>query len=168
MIALLLGFALVADVPAPAARDQGGLRVIVLTDISSLTAGVAEPDDGQSLIRFMLYANEFDAQALVATSNLGHGQKTHPEMIGRVVDAYGAVLPNLRRHDPRYPPVESLRRVIKAGQPVAGLKLPVDRSVGERKDTDASEAIIEAVDRPDPRPVWVLIWGGSADLAQAL
>lgn len=28
--------------------------------------------------------------------------------------------------------------------------------------------IIRVVDRPDPRPVWVLIWGGSADLAQAL
>ena len=24
------------------------------------------------------------------------------------------------------------------------------------------------MDRPDPRPVWVVIWGGSADLAQAL
>src|SRR5262249_11288067 len=27
---------------------------------------------------------------------------------------------------------------------------------------------IAVVDRPDPHPVWVVIWGGSADLAQAL
>ena len=41
-------------------------------------------------------------------------------------------------------------------------------SVGQGKDTEASEWIIRVVDRPDPRPVWVVIWGGSADLAQAL
>ena len=57
---------------------------------------------------------------------------------------------------------------IKAGQPVAGPKVPVTESVGEGKDTEASEWIIRVVDRPDPRPVWVVIWGGSADLAQAL
>ena len=28
--------------------------------------------------------------------------------------------------------------------------------------------IVEAVDHSDPRPVWVTIWGGAADLAQAL
>ena len=32
----------------------------------------------------------------------------------------------------------------------------------------ASAWIFQCVDRPDPRPVWVVIWGGSADLAQAL
>jgi hypothetical protein len=41
-------------------------------------------------------------------------------------------------------------------------------SVGEGKDTEASDWIIKCVDRPDSRPVWVVIWGGSADLAQAL
>jgi hypothetical protein len=42
---------------------------LVLTDISSLTAGVAEPDHGQSLVRLMLYANEFEIEGLIATSN---------------------------------------------------------------------------------------------------
>ena len=46
--------------------------------------------------------------------------------------------------------------------------VPVMESVGDGKDTEASEWIIRVVDRPDPRPVWVVIWGGSADLAQAL
>jgi hypothetical protein len=54
------------------------------------------------------------------------------------------------------------------GQPIAGPKVPVERSIGEGKDTEGSEWIIAVVDRPDPRPVWVVIWGGSADLAQAL
>ena len=66
------------------------------------------------------------------------------------------------------PPASGLAAVIKAGQPVAGPKTPVTESIGEGKDTEASNWIIRVVDRPDPRPVWVLIWGGSADLAQAL
>ncbi len=143
-------------------------RLVVLTDISSLTAGEAEPDDGQSLIRLMLYTNDFDIEGLVASSNLGHGQRVRPELIRRVVDAYGEVRPNLLLHDDRYPPAEGLRDGIKAGQPVAGPEVPVAESVGEGKDTEASEWIIRVVDRPDPRPVWVVIWGGSADLAQAL
>ena len=75
--------------------SPGRPRLVVLTDISSLTAGEAEPDDGQSLIRLMLYTNEFDIEGLVASSNLGHGQKVRPELIRRVVDAYeqGAAQP---------------------------------------------------------------------------
>jgi hypothetical protein len=40
--------------------------------------------------------------------------------------------------------------------------------VGAGKDTDASRLIIAAVDRPEQRPLWVTVWGGSTDLAQAL
>lgn len=143
-------------------------RLVVLTDVSSLTAGEAEPDDGQSLIRLMLYSNEFDIEGLVASSNMGHGRKVRPELIRQVVDAYGKARPNLLLHDDRYPPAETLREVIKAGQPIAGPEMPVAQSVGEGKDTEASEWIIRVVDQPDPRPVWVVVWGGSADLAQAL
>ncbi|MFO0888128.1 MAG: DUF1593 domain-containing protein [Isosphaeraceae bacterium] len=154
-----------ADQDTPTAER---IRIAVLTDISSLTPGVAEPDDGQSLIRLMLHANEFEIEALIATSNLGHGQETRPDLIGRVVDAYGRVQPNLLVHDRRYPPADRLRRCIKAGQPIAGPRLPVERSVGQDRDTEASQWIIGVADRPDPRPIWVVIWGGSADLAQAL
>ncbi len=143
-------------------------RLLVLTDISSLTAGVAEPDDGQSMIRLMLYTNEFDIEGLIASSNMGHGRKVRPDLIRRVLDAYGAVQPNLALHDRRYPPASKLAAVIKAGQPIATPKLPVERSIGEGKDTEASEWIIHVVDRADPRPLRVVIWGGSADLAQAL
>jgi len=154
----------VAAAPASAERT----RLIVLTDISSLRAGIAEPDDGQSMIRLMLYTNELDVEGLIATSNLGHGQATRPDLVRRVVDAFGAVRPNLLKHDGRYPPAASLAGRIAAGQPVAGLKLPVVESVGAGKDTEGSARIIRVVDAPDPRPVWVTIWGGSADLAQAL
>ena len=171
MRARVLCAALLAARPprrGPPRRRPEQPRLVVLTDISSLTAGEAEPDDGQSLIRLMLYTNEFDIEGLIASSNLGHGQRVRPELIRQVVDAYGKVRPNLLLHDARYPPAEGLRDGIKAGQPVAGPKVPVTESVGEGKDTEASDWIIRVVDRDDPRPVWVVIWGGSADLAQAL
>lgn len=153
---------------APLAQAPERPRVIVLTDITSVQAGVAEPDDGQSMVRLMLYTNELEIEGLIASSNLGHGQRVRPDLIGRVVDAYGAVQPNLARHDARYPAPGVLRERIKAGQPIAGPKVAVSESVGQGKETDASAWIIRVVDRPDPRPVWVVIWGGSADLAQAL
>jgi hypothetical protein len=40
--------------------------------------------------------------------------------------------------------------------------------VGEGKSSEGSRQIVEVVDRPDPRPVWVSIWGGANCLAQAL
>ena len=41
-------------------------------------------------------------------------------------------------------------------------------AVGEGKDSPASEALIQAVDKNDPRPLWVTAWGGPNVLAQAL
>ncbi|MCB1128715.1 MAG: DUF1593 domain-containing protein, partial [Verrucomicrobiae bacterium] len=38
-------------------------RVFVLTDISN------EPDDEESLVRFLVYANEYDIEGLVATTS---------------------------------------------------------------------------------------------------
>lgn len=143
-------------------------RVLVLTDISSLTSGVREPDDGQSLIRFLLFSNEFDVEGFVASSNLGHGQVVRPELIRQGIDAYAAVWPNLRRHMPGYPDPALLRDRVKEGQPIAGPKVPVEASVGEGKDTEGSNWIVRTAMSPDPRPLWILIWGGSADLAQAL
>ncbi|WP_435021467.1 nucleoside hydrolase-like domain-containing protein [Tundrisphaera sp. TA3] len=160
LLSLLLG----SPADAPPERP----RLVVLTDISSLKAGVAEPDDGQSLIRLMLYANDFDIEGLVASSNLGHGQAVRPDLIRRVVAAYGQARPSLVLHDDRYPPASHLDAAVKAGQPIAGPKVAIADGVGEGKDTEASDWIIRVADRPDPRPAWVLIWGGSTDLAQAL
>lgn len=143
-------------------------RVLVLTDISSLTTGVREPDDAQSLVRFLLFANEFEVEGIIATSNLRHGQTVRPELIRQEIEAYALVWPNLRRHAEGYPDPAQLRERVKAGQPVAGPNLPVEQSVGEGKDTEGSQWIIRAAAAPDNRPLWILIWGGSADLAQAL
>lgn len=165
----LYGLPLFLSLPARAQHQgQSKPRLLVLTDISSLSQQEGEPDDGQSLIRLMLYTNELDLEGLIATSNLGHGQRTRPELIRQVVETYGQVQANLVRNDKNYPPASRLLPLIKSGQPLAGPKVPLQQSIGEGKDTEASEWIIRVVDKKDLRPVWVSIWGGAADLAQAL
>ena len=74
---------------------------------------------------------------------------------------------NLRRHDPRYPTAEKLRSVTWEGRSGTYGK-PAEEILGEGKDSEASDAIIRLVDRPDPRPVWFCVWGGPCDLAQAI
>jgi hypothetical protein len=143
-------------------------RLLVLTDITSNTTRVREPDDAQSMVRLLAHANEFAIEGLIATSNLGHGQVTRPELIRELVDGYEKVLTNLRLHDPAYPDVATLRRGIKAGNPVADRDIPAEKCVGKGLDTEASEWIIARGDAPDARPLWITVWGGTADLAQAL
>ena len=143
-------------------------RLLVLTDITSLTPRVREPDDGQSLVRLMLYSNEIDIEGLIASSNLGHGQTCRPELIETVVTAYGQVRDALLQHDTGYPAAEQLLACIAAGQPVAGPTVRLEDSVGPEKDTAASAWIIQAARREDLRPLWIAVWGGTADLAQAL
>jgi len=171
---ILMLFALCAT-RLPAAENGRGSsatkvypRLFVFTDISSLQGGVREPDDAQSMIRLMLYSNQIDLEGLAASSNLKHGQLTRPELILEIIAAYEKDLPKLRAHDPAYPAASDLRALVCSGQPVAGPAIPVEKSIGDGKETDASRALIKAVDRNDPRPLWVAVWGGTADLAQAL
>ena len=143
-------------------------RVFILTDISSLAAGEREPDDGQSLVRLLLYSHALDLEGLAACSNLSHGQVVRPGLIRQAIDAYAQVRPNLLLHRPDFPSAEQLEPLVKSGQPTAGPAVRVNDSIGRGKDTEASDALIAAADRDDPRPLWVCAWGGTADLAQAL
>ncbi len=138
-------------------------RVIITTDISTLTADHGEPDDTQSMVRLMLYTCDLDVEGLVASSNMGHGRTVHDDYIASVVRAYGEVRHKLVRHRPEYPETGDLLSCVRAGSPDCGMG-----AIGEGHDTDGSNWIIRVVDKPDPRPVWVCIWGGPTDLAQAL
>ena len=138
-------------------EDPGRQRVIVLTDITN------EPDDQQSLVRFLVYANEFDVEGLIATTSVHLKNKVRPDKIEELVNAYDAVRGNLVRHARGYPESSSLKSMITSHQPLYGMQ-----GVGEGKDSDGSKLIISAVDRPDARPVWISIWGGANCLAQAL
>ena len=86
---------------------------------------------------------------------------SNPDYIRAIVRRYAKVRENLLLHDPRYPTAEHLLACVKAG-------LRERDPIGDGKDSDGSRWIISVVDRPDPRPVWITIWGGSRELAQAL
>src|SRR5581483_7945770 len=143
------------------ARSADRPRLVVLTDIGG------DPDDQQSMIRLMLYSNEFDIEGLIASAAGTPGELkkdvVRPELIREIVQAYGKVRDNLLQHAPGYPSEKHLLDCIKSGNPRRGTI-----SIGAGKDTEGSDWIIRVVDRHDLRPVHVAIWGGSTELAQAL
>ncbi|MCW6530476.1 DUF1593 domain-containing protein [Sphingomonas sp. MMSM20] len=154
---LLAGVALAIGGAAAAAAPDPKPRVLVLTDIGN------EPDDSESFVRLLLYANEFDIEGLVAVTSTWQRTRVQPQLLNERIDGYAQVLANLRRHADGYPAPAALKAVVRAGVADYGM-----RAVGDGKDTDGSRRIIEVVDRPDPRPIYIPMWGGAADLAQAL
>src|SRR3954469_19964493 len=90
-------------------------RVLVMTDIAN------EPDDQMSMVRFLVYANQFDVEGLVATTSTWMRNRIRPDVIQSLIDAYGAVQPNLLRHQPGFPTAAALRSVVASGQPAFGM-----------------------------------------------
>jgi hypothetical protein len=132
-------------------------RVLVLTDIEN------EPDDAMSLVRFLVYCNQWDVEGLVATTSVHQKNKVAAWRIREIVGAYGQVRDNLEKHEPGFPTAEYLLSRVREGRADYGMA-----AVGEGMDSGGSERIVEAVDRDDPRPLWVPVWGGPNCLAQAL
>lgn len=150
-------FLLVALVASSLAAAGDKPRVFVLTDIEN------EPDDAMSMVRFLTYANQFDIEGLVATTSLHQRARVAPQRIRQIVTAYAKVRDNLELHEPGFPTGEHLLPLVTEGLPVYGMQ-----GVGEGKDSPGSEMLIRAIDREDPRPLWVPVWGGPNVLAQAL
>lgn len=132
-------------------------RVIILTDIE------ADPDDTQSLVRLLLYANQIDLKGIVATTSCWMQEEVSPASIAKVVKAYGKVQSNLLKHEPDYPTADQLLSLIKSGLPQYGMT-----GVGAGMDSEGSDWIIQELQREDDRPLWVSVWGGVNTLAQAL
>ncbi len=128
-------------------------RVVVSTDI-----GGTDPDDFQSMVHLLVYADLFDIEGLVS-SPYGPGRREH---ILQVVDAYGNDLPNLKSHSDKYPTTDALQSLCKQG----AIDAPGASGVGQ--PTEGSDWIVQCARRDDPRPLHLLIWGGIEDLAQAL
>ena len=154
---LLLSFLLVVNTFALIAQQSQKLRVIVLTDIE------ADPDDTQSLIRFLLYSNQWNVEGLIATTSIHQKTRVAPESIEKVLSAYAKVHPNLIKHEKGYPTYDQLKAKVSTGLPVYGME-----GVGEGKDSKGSEWIVQALSKVDDRPIWFSVWGGPNVLAQAL
>lgn len=149
---LLLSLAIAAV--AVATEKQ---RLLVLTDIGG------DPDDQMSLVRLLTYANHIDIEGLVATPPGGATRPVNPQYLRSIVGAYGKVRDNLELHEPGFPSEAYLKERIASGLPLGDME-----AVGEGKDSEGSELLIDAVDSDDPRPLWVAVWGGPNVLAQAL
>jgi hypothetical protein len=145
-----------------AARAAERPRLAVLTDIGG------DPDDRQSMIRLMMYANEFQIEALVASAAGTPGELkeeiTRPELIVEIIDAYGRVLPQLKKHAEGWPEANELRSRVKSGNRERGRK-----HIGEGHDSEGSRELVRLVDAGSTAgPLNISIWGGQTDLAQAL
>ena len=130
--------------PSATADEPNRLRLLIETDAGG------DPDDEQSLVRFLLYANEWDIEGIIANrAEARDGENLNSERTGlgiaqRLIRAYGECHSALVEHDPRYPPAERL----------------LERTVAGYADSDeAVRLIVAAVDADDPRPLWYSDWG---------
>jgi hypothetical protein len=149
---------LVCAMAARTDDDHGALaghrhRVIVSTDI-----GGTDPDDFQSMVHFLLYTDVLDVEGLIS-SPYGPGRREH---ILKIIDLYESDYANLKRHSAGYPSPEALRASTRQGA------LEGSGPTGFGRPTEGSDWIVRCARRADPRPLYVLVWGGIEDVAQAL
>ena len=151
-------------------------RIVVLTDIGPAEV---EPDDNESAVRLLAYADRFEIEALITT--IGWNCDPYPaewaEYLTRVIDGYEVDVRNLmnrsgqvsfRVNEDRqalgyWPSVGYLRSRTVMGSTRAGFGV-----IGEGNDSPGSELLIRLADEDDPRPIWVCSWGGANTLSQAI
>lgn len=162
---------------APVRSDGGRPRTVVTTDM--------EQDDYDSLIRYLLYSDEFDTEGIVYSSSVYHwagdgkGTKflspnprreydtpqtswrwTGTSLVQKLIGQYARVYPNLRAHDPGYPAPRELLRRTRVGN--------IDFEGEMAHDTAGSDLIRRLLLDDDPRPLYLQAWGGTSTIARAL
>ncbi len=149
-----LGLMLLLLAACDSVSETTKYRVLVSTDI-----GGTDPDDNQSVTHLLMYNDLFDLEGIVSSPSYGSGNK---EEILRMIDLYAQDLPKLQTHYPDLMTPDALRAITKQGR-----KGPAPMC-GYQGSTEGSEWIVECAKREDERPMWVLVWGGLDDVAQAL
>ncbi|CAI7676052.1 unnamed protein product [Penicillium discolor] len=136
-------------------------RVFILSDISN------EPDDAESLTRYLLYSNQFHTEGIVAVTSTWLQNEVHPEDMLSVIDAYANITDNLNRHAPPnspYPSGEHMRSLVRTGPATYGMT-----AVGKNITlSDGGKLLLERLQEESDQPLWVLAWGGTNVLAQVL
>ena len=129
-------------------------RVIVSTDI-----GGSDPDDHQSMVHYLVYADRFDTEGLISSPP----NKGRLSDVLECIDAYEKDYDHLRAWSADYPTPDSLRQVAKQGA--------IDAQPDATPTTNISEGaqlIIDRAKADDERPLYVLVWGSITDVAQAV
>jgi hypothetical protein len=150
-------------------------RIIISSDFPPFPVTNSDPDDVQSMVRFLLYSNEFDIEGLIASAGTFE-MIAEKKNILAVLDEYDKVDENLRKHDPNFPTADALRAVTYEGKGNNnGVKIlfgcrkqPYAEIIGKGMNSEASDAIIAAAAKDDPRPLWISVWGGPREVAQAI
>lgn len=141
---------------ANANKPDAKPRVIITSD--------GEIDDECSMVRCLLYANEWDIEGIVTSSSQyhWHGHRwAGDDWIDPYLAAYSKIYPNLVKHDPEYPSPEYLKERTALGNV---------KTEGEMDEiTAGSELIVKVLlDESDQRPIWLQAWGGTNTIARAL
>ncbi|AWV98803.1 DUF1593 domain-containing protein [Arcticibacterium luteifluviistationis] len=136
-----------------ASCEQKKLNVIISTDI-----GGSDPDDYQSLVHLLVYADRVNIKGLIS-SPPHQGRKEH---IDEVINAYQKDYEKLLMHNDDFPTPEYLFNITKQGATEAQLTTePESLSEG------AQLIITKAKELPN-EPLYVLVWGSLTDVAQAV
>ncbi|MDN5203083.1 DUF1593 domain-containing protein [Fulvivirgaceae bacterium BMA10] len=148
-------------------------RVLILTDAGP--AATSDPDDLQSLVRALIYTDQYDLEGIVVTTSYwtteynNNGAQIDMTPAAGILQAYEDDFSNLSQHtsgllDPAY--VWSVFK--KGNDDVDNDDIIGMDDVGTGLNSEGSDFIISAVDNPDPRPLNILIWGGANTLAQTI
>lgn len=129
-------------------------RILISTDI-----GGTDPDDNQSMAHFLMYSDLFKTEGLISSPSYGSGHKSE---ILRMIDLYEKDLPKLKKHSDDFPSPEYLRSISKQG------RIGAAPYCGYSTATEGSDWIIRCARKKSEQPLWVLVWGGLDDVAQAL
>lgn len=138
-----------AQVPVPVKP-----RILISTDI-----GGTDPDDNQSMAHYLMYSNLFNTEGLVSSPSYGSGNVSE---ILRMIDLYEKDLPQLKKKADGFPAPDYLRSISKQGRAGAA------PYCGFQTATEGSDWIVRCARKESDQPLWVLVWGGLDDVAQAL
>ncbi|MBQ6861984.1 MAG: DUF1593 domain-containing protein [Alistipes sp.] len=132
-------------------------RVIVTTD--------GEIDDRNSMVRFLLYACDFDVAGIVQVNGVQKDGHSKERWIEKQIALYESCLINLRLHNPDYPDADKLLRVVTVGNEN---RADLHKAPPLLSDSEGAQLIIRTLLDDDPRPVHILAWGGANTQANAL
>jgi len=144
--------------PPPGTRP----RVIATTD--------GEIDDRCSMVRFLLYANQWDIEGIIHSSSKFHWKGNGKDVkrhnladevwLDEQIDLYEKIYPKLSQHAEGFPTADALRKLVYTGNVV---------NVGDMsQDTPGSDRIVEILLDDEPGPVYLQAWGGTNTIARAL
>ena len=154
-------------------------RLVVCTDIAPADI---EPDDMESMVRLMAYADLFEIEALI--TSVGWNCDPYPvewaQYLHRVIEAYRQDVSKLMKRSCQstflpidqekksqsigyWPSADYLKSRAVMGSQKGGIKV-----IGEGNDSPGSNLLIQLADEDDKRPIYVAAWGGANTLAQAI